>query len=222
MFPSYTRAVTSFAAAERRRLCDLALEVGPDAPTLSGSWTVRDLVAHLIVREGHPASAGIMLPPLAQVLERAQDRVAAEDFESSVARLRKGPPLWSPFALPVLGALANIAEYAVHHEDVRRAQETWEPRDLPRGEQDTLWRLVRTLGRGLGVQAPVGVLAERSDAAGARARVRRAPGSRGDVTVRGTPLELLLFLYGRQAHSVVDLDGDPADVAALTGADLGI
>ncbi len=136
--------------------------------------------------------------------------------------MRKGPPAYSPFALPVLGGLANIAEYAVHHEDVRRAQESWQPRTLAAGEQDVLWRLVRTLGRGLGARSPVGVVAQRSDVPGARARVRRTPRSAGDVVVRGEPLEVLLLLYGRQDHSVVELDGDPADVARLTGADLGL
>jgi uncharacterized protein (TIGR03085 family) len=214
--------VTSFAAAERHRLCDLALEVGPDAPTLSGDWTVRDLVAHLLVREGHPAALGIVLSPLASVLERAQNRVGARDFAGSVDRLRHGPPLLSPFAVPVLGDLANLAEYAVHHEDVRRAQPGWQPRELSRREQDVVWRLVRTAGRGLGVRSPVGVVAERTDVPGGRVRLRRTPGTTGDVLVRGEPLEVLLLLYGRQAHSVVELDGDAADVSALCGADLGI
>jgi uncharacterized protein (TIGR03085 family) len=214
--------VTSLASAERNRLCDLALVVGPDAPTLSGEWTVRDLLAHLVVREGHPASIGILVKPLAGLLDKAQAKVADQDFGALVDRVRQGPPLWSPFAVPLLGGVANIAEYAVHHEDVRRAQATWEPRHLSRGEQDVLWRLVRTIGRGLGAQSPVGVVAERTDVAGARARVRPTPGSAGEVVVRGTPLEILLVLYGRQDHSVVEYAGDPADVARLAGADLGL
>ncbi|GAA1942114.1 TIGR03085 family metal-binding protein [Nocardioides marmoribigeumensis] len=214
--------MTSLATAERNRLCDLALVAGPDAPTLCGDWTVRDLLAHLVVRESHPASVGILVKPAERLLESAQARVAREDFRSLVERVRSGPPVWSPFAVPVLGGLANIAEYTVHHEDVRRAQDSWVPRHLSQGEQDVLWRLVRTVGRGLGARSPVGVVAERADVAGARTRVRRRPGSAGDVVVRGTPLEVLLVLYGRQDHSVAAYDGDPADVARLTGADLGI
>ncbi len=215
--------MTSLAAAERARLCDLSLEAGPDAPTLCGDWTVRDLLAHLVVREGHPvAAAGIFVPRLERLLDPVQERVAAQDFAALVAQVRSGPPLLSPFAVPVLGGLANLAEYVVHHEDVRRATEGWTARELTPGEQDTLWRLVRTLGRGLGARSPVGIVAERSDATGARARVRRRARTGADVTVRGTPLEVLLFLYGRQPQSVVDLAGDPDDVARLTGADLGI
>ena len=215
--------MTSLAAAERARLCDLALRVGPDAPTLCGEWTVHELVAHLVVREANPAAAaGILARPFEPLLDRAQAKAARQDFEQLVRRVRKGPPPWSPFAVPVLGNLGNIAEYAVHHEDVRRAGTDWEPRSLAPGEQDTLWRLVRTVGRGLGVQAPVGVVAERTDASTPPVRVRRAPGPAGTVTVRGEPLEVLLLLYGRQQQSVVELDGDPADVARLRGADLGL
>lgn len=213
--------MTSLASAERARLCDLALEVGPDARTLCGEWTVHDLFAHLYVRERHPAAAGILVRPLASRLEKAQESAAQEDFASLVERVRKGPPLWSPFAVPIAGGIANIAEYFVHHEDVRRAQETWEPRELSARSQETLWLLVRTLGRGLGVQSPVGVVAERSDKRG-RARVRPAPRRAGDVVLRGTPAEIVLFLYGRQPQSVVELDGDPGDVARLTGASLGL
>ena len=35
------------ARAERAALADLMLEVGPDAPTLCGTWTTRDLAARL-------------------------------------------------------------------------------------------------------------------------------------------------------------------------------
>ena len=45
----------SLARRERHALCDLALTLGPDAPTLCGDWTVAELVAHLLVRETQPA-----------------------------------------------------------------------------------------------------------------------------------------------------------------------
>lgn len=213
--------MTSFAARERALLCDLAELVGPDAPTLSGEWTVRDLVSHLLVRERHPAAVGIVVSPLAGWHDAEVDKGARDDFESLVDRLRAGPPFWSPFALPVLGDLANVAEYFVHHEDVRRAGDGWEPRGLDPDDQDLLWKVVLTLGRTVGAQAPVGVVAVRTDADG-RATVRRPRRGTGTVEVRGTPEEIVLFLYGRQDQARVELDGEPDDVARLSGASLGL
>ncbi|WP_461013210.1 maleylpyruvate isomerase N-terminal domain-containing protein, partial [Trueperella pyogenes] len=41
----------SFSSDERRRLADLLLAKGPDAPTLCEGWFTRDLAAHLWIRE---------------------------------------------------------------------------------------------------------------------------------------------------------------------------
>ena len=45
-------APNAYARAERTALCDLFLEVGPDAPTLCEGWTTKDLAGHLVIREG--------------------------------------------------------------------------------------------------------------------------------------------------------------------------
>ncbi|MGD0448569.1 MAG: maleylpyruvate isomerase family mycothiol-dependent enzyme [Candidatus Dormibacteria bacterium] len=45
-------------AQERRELCDLLIQVGPDAPTLCEGWTTSDLAAHLVLRERFPSLAG--------------------------------------------------------------------------------------------------------------------------------------------------------------------
>ncbi|UJH71014.1 maleylpyruvate isomerase N-terminal domain-containing protein [Ornithinimicrobium sp. INDO-MA30-4] len=42
------------AQQQRQALCDTALAVGPDAPTLCSPWTVKDLLAHLVIRERRP------------------------------------------------------------------------------------------------------------------------------------------------------------------------
>jgi uncharacterized protein (TIGR03085 family) len=210
--------MSPLARIERAALCDLALEVGPDAPTLSGEWTVKDLVVHLLIREGNPASIAIVVPQLSGLLERASRRLARQDLSVLVERLRKGPPLYSPFAVPALDRMLNLLEYFVHHEDIRRAQEGWEPRDLPTPAQEALWKAVRVAGRGLVRPAKVGVVLERSDT-GEQRVLKAAPAA---VVVRGLPAELVMFVYGRQAQSRVELEGAEADIAALTGADLGI
>lgn len=212
--------MSSLAASERTQLCALAREVGPDAPTLCGEWSVRDLVVHLLVREGSPAAVGILVPPLGGLLDRASRRLGAQEFEELVERLRQGPPAWSPFALPKVGATFNLLEFFVHHEDVRRARPEWQRRALPRRAEDAIWRSARHAGRGLVAKsgAGVGVAAERTDT-GERVTLGR---SVPEVTVRGLPSEVTLFLFGRKAQAQVELDGAPGDVARLEGAGLGI
>jgi uncharacterized protein (TIGR03085 family) len=198
----------------------VAQQVGPDAPTLCGEWTVRDLVVHLLVREGSPASAGIMLKPLGGLLDRASRRLGQQEFADLVTQLRHGPPLWSPFALPKVGAMLNLLEFFVHHEDIRRAPPDWRPRSLPRRDEDAIWKAARHAGRGLVAKsgAGVGVVAERTGTGEQVTLSRSTP----VVTVRGLPSEITLFLFGRGAQSQVELDGAPEDVARLEGASLGI
>lgn len=210
--------MTSLARTERAALCDLALEVGPDAPTLSGEWTVKDLVVHLLVREGSPAAIGIVVSPLARLTDLASDRLARRDLSVLVERLRQGPPFYSPLGIEKLDKTLNTLEFFVHHEDIRRAQDEWEPRELPSRVQDVLWKMIRVGGKGLVRSTKVGVTLERSDTSERAALKDTAP----TVVVRGLPSELVMFTYGRQKQARVDLDGAAADIAALTGADLGI
>lgn len=210
--------MTRLARTERAALCDLALELGPDAPTLSGDWTVKDLVVHLLLREGSPAAIGIVVSPLAPVTEAASRRLGRSDLSELVERLRKGPPFYSPSRLGRVDTLANTIEFFVHHEDIRRAQDGWEPRELSQRAQDLLWKLLRVLGKGLVRSAKVGVVIERADT-GERAVLKDAPAT---VVVHGLPTELVMFVYGRQTQARVELSGSDADVAALTGADLGV
>lgn len=210
--------MTSLARTEREALCDLALDLGPDAPTLSGDWTVKDLVVHLLVREGSPAAVGIVVSPLAPLTEAASARLARRSLPQLVERLRKGPPVYSPFRLAALDKALNTLEFYVHHEDVRRAQDGWSPRNLDPKVQDALWKAIRVAGKGLARPAPVGVTLERSDNRD-RAVLKDAA---THVVVRGLPSELVLFAYGRQQQARVDLEGEDTAVAALTGADLGI
>ncbi|MGH3380899.1 MAG: TIGR03085 family metal-binding protein, partial [Actinoallomurus sp.] len=135
----------NWARAERRELCALLAETGPDAPTLCEGWTTGDLAAHLLVRERRPdAAPGIVVPLLAGYTERVQQRVSKDNpFPHVLELLRQGPPAWSPFAVPGVDAAANTAEFFVHHEDVRRAQAGWAPRELPAAFEDDLWRRLK-------------------------------------------------------------------------------
>lgn len=208
--------MTSLARAERARLCDTAAQVGAEAPTLCGDWTVRDLLVHLIVRESDPIGApGIVVPRLGFLTDRASERVGHRGFDRLVADVRHPAP-WSPSRIGPLDAVANALEYFVHHEDIRRAQAEWEPRTLTDAEQDTLWRLIGTMGRGLVRKAHVPVTIRRTDTGAERVL---AGGAGPTAVVAGDPAEIVLFCYGRQ-QSRVEVSGPGAD--RLRGTSLGL
>jgi uncharacterized protein (TIGR03085 family) len=205
----------SAAAAERNALADSLLREGPDAPTLCGDWTTRDLLAHLVIRERRPdAAPGILIKPLSFWTERVQKRAAAADYGTNIAAIRSGPPLWSPIALPFLVGV-DVQEYFIHHEDVRRAQEGWSPRPADDERDGILWSQLGLLGRMAYRSSPVGVTLQRPD--GAEHAVKGGPRT---VTIVGEPGELMLFTAGRE-QAVVSFSGEPADVAAVKGTDRG-
>lgn len=207
----------SLARRERHALCDLALALGPDAPTLCGGWDVADLVAHLLVRENRPLGAvGIAVPALSGMAEREMAKVARQDFPVLVEKLRD--PGLTPYAIKPLERLLNTLEFFVHHEDLRRAQPGWEPRSLSAADQRRLWTAIRGGGRLAVRKAGVPVRIARSDVPGESATLRRGA---DPVTVSGPPSELVLFLFGRDRTRGLELDGPPESVARLRTAEKG-
>ena len=205
---------TDVARQERQELCDLLLEVGPEAPTLCAGWTTRDLAAHLVVRESRPVAAvGIIVKPLAGYADSVQAKVAMRPWPELVRDVRTGPPLLSVFRLPGAQGLADPFEFAVHHEDVRRARPGWVPRELPTGEQDLLWQRLARAGRLLARKSPVGVALRRSDTG----EMIIAKAGTPSVTLVGEPLELVLRLYGR-SECLVDVEGSEGAVASFESA----
>jgi uncharacterized protein (TIGR03085 family) len=192
---------------ERAALCDLMDAVGPDAPTLCEGWTTYDLAAHLVLREGSPLAApGMVIPALEAVADRGMERLKARvAYAGVVDRVRHGPPRMSVLRPRRVERLANTIEYFIHHEDVRRAQPTWEPRELDARDQDALWSRLAMLGKVLARGSSVGVELVRTDAP----VVRRIRAGEPTLVVRGVPSELALFAYGRGAVADVELGGDP-------------
>ena len=204
------------ARRERHALCDLALLLGEDAPTVLPGWTAKDLVVHLLVREYSPVGAlGLAVDPLSGLTEREMARVGRRDFTVLVERLR-GRGL-TPYSLGPVDRIGNTLEYFVHHEDLRRAQPDWQPRDLPTGDADAVWRALRLFGRGLVRQAGVPVRIAREDT-GAEATLRHGA---DPVVVSGPPGEVALFLFGREHTRDVRLLGPEDRTAALRTAALG-
>jgi uncharacterized protein (TIGR03085 family) len=213
------------AQDERRALCDLLAEVGPDQPTLCRGWRTADLAAHLVLRERRPdAGAGVMGGPVARYTRRVQAHIAARNsFSQLIDTIRTGPPRLSLFGLPGADEKLNLVEYFVHHEDVLRARPDWQPRKVDGELADVLWDRL-SMARLMLRKAPVGVELVRSDSgqtAGAppaapRGRVRITAKARTPVvTVTGDPVELTLWTMGRTGAADVQMDGADADMAAL-------
>lgn len=201
---------------ERLALVVTMTEFGPDAPTLCGQWTVRDLAAHLVLRERRPdAAAGIMIPALAGYTDRVQSSLARGSFEGLLEQIRTGPPSWS--LMRPFDEQLNLAEMFVHHEDVRRGGSVWEPRQLDPAWQGPLWALARRMGRRAYRKASNTVVLARPD--GAQATVRAAGGE--TVTLVGEPAELALLAFGRDAVRF-DAQGPEQAVKAVLTLDRSI
>jgi uncharacterized protein (TIGR03085 family) len=213
--------VTDYSRVERLALCELFDQVGPAAPTLCDGWDAYDLAVHLYVREADPmAGPGLMISAFAETTERRMQRAKQRyGFAEVVDKVRNGPPRASLFAVPKLGAQINTSEYFIHHEDVRRAQPSYEVRTLPADQQDGLWKGIRLAARSMTRKSPTGLVLQRPD--GSKV-VAKQPTALGSVTVTGEPAELVLFCSGRQQVADVRLDGEAEAVEQLRNASFGL
>jgi uncharacterized protein (TIGR03085 family) len=189
---------------ERQELCDLLIELGPDAPTLCEGWTTADLAAHLVLRE--------------HFHRWPDERLAAEKakgYTTVVERLRRGAPM-VPWRLPGVRSFLNGGEYFIHHEDVRRANGRGRRTDRP--DLDELsWRMTGFIGRRLARKIKPFALELRRP----NGESRRL-GSGSSVVLSGEPTELLLYLSGRRGAAAVTLDGSPEATARIEQAQLGL
>ena len=197
----------SFVENERTDLADLFEELGPDAPTCCAGWTTAHLAAHLVVRDSRPDAMpgyGVeqlgVAKPLTAWSHRLEDQLReSTPYAQVVDRVRSGPAPWSPLAWPPVSRILNTTEYAIHHEDVRRARPGWEPRSLPRPAQDQLWTAAGLFARKAAGRR--GLVLRRSDVAG----VEKTYGA-GGRAVTGEPLELVLWASGRRDLARVTVD----------------
>lgn len=202
---------------ERRELCDLFLELGPDAPTLCAGWSAMDLATHLVVRERSVRGApGILLgdkiKKLGAATAAAQAREAEHGFEAVVERVRSGPPITTRLLSPLI----NLNEFAIHHEDLRRANGLSARTDRP-DLQDALWKQLKIGVRLVpGRPKKIGVVLARPDG------TTIVSGKEPAIRIAGEPVEISLYLYGRREHATVSLTGDNEALEAYRVADLGL
>lgn len=195
---------TPIDVRERQELCDLLLELGPDAPTLCEGWSTADLAAHLVLREH---------------FHRWDDRRRAVEkskgLPAIVARLRAGAPL-IPWRLPRIRDTFNGLEYFIHHEDVRRAN--GRGRRPARDDLEALaWRMTGYSARRVARRIrPFALELALPDGR------KRSFGSGAVAALTGPATELVLYLAGRRSTSEVTLGGHPDAVAAVIRAPMSI
>jgi uncharacterized protein (TIGR03085 family) len=220
------------AADERHALAETLRSAGPAAATLCGDWITAELAAHLVMRERSVAEMAGRLP-VRRFREHAEkivgDLAAREPYEQLVAAVDRGPS-WSDvswpiptawfWSLPPVSETANLLEYLIHHEDVRRAAPGWVPRSIPVGVQVVVWKRLQVMARLTLRTVPVGLVL----AWPAHGAIRNRLAARGapTVTVTGDAVELALFAFGRQPVAQVDYDGAPGDIDAVRAADISI
>ena len=166
------------------------------------------------------AGPGIMISAFADTTERRMRRAKERySFAEVVDKVRNGPPPVSIYALPKLGHQLNTTEYFVHHEDVRRAQPSYDVRTLPDDQQAGLWKAVRLASKTMTRKAPSGLVLRLPDGT---TSVAKRPTELGSVTVTGEPAELVLFCFGRQQVADVRLEGDAELIERLRSASFGV
>lgn len=203
----------SLAREERLALVETMRAVGPDAPTLCGTWTTRDLAAHLILRESRPdAAAGIFFGPPAYRARsaRIQNEIASQDWEKSLKQIAAGPPWYSPFK--PIDAQVNLNEMFIHHEDVLRAQPGWKPRELSAQLAAGLRRPLKLMGKRLVANSPAEVTLVTRDGVPVF-----TAGTGSPVTVTGDIADLALFAFGREQIQV-EYSGDPDAIELVKAA----
>lgn len=204
----------SWVEDEKTALVATLHETPPEADTLCEGWDVRQLLAHLVQREQGPVAmikdAVARRPPGQEpgLSELADAARTPQGYADLVARFDAGPPRWSPMSWA--GPLVNLTEYVIHHEDIRRGgADPAEPRVLPDGQQQAIWKQQGPLARIALRSAPVGV--RLATPAGASRTAKKGDG----VTVTGEPVELALYVSGRRESARVAVTGSPDAVESF-------
>lgn len=213
--PTVTADAAEDFVRERAAFVATTVALGPDAPTLCGSWTGEDLAAHVVSGE---RLAGVVTYVGRRMVVRGvrlNDRAGAvtdavlranrrKGFDWLVNRLRRPPPML--LRRPSV-AVMSLAEVWIHHEDLRRANGLGRRPDEPALVPCVDWalRYHRALLRDVGLRVTLDG-EEGTRCAGPQHR---------SVTVGGPAGEVLLWLAGRREVAGVEVDGDSDGLASV-------
>jgi uncharacterized protein (TIGR03085 family) len=192
---------------EREALCDLLLELGPDAPTLCAGWTTQDIAVHLIVCEARPQAwlaipIGDKVPLTDRYFNHLVKKETRRGWDGLVARVRRGASFGPTKYQPVRGRMM-AREFMIHHEDVRRANGLGPRTGIPEVQALAWAKLPAFAKRMLEVRDHYGFELIHPDG---RHRTMK-PGA-PVVQLTGEPLEQLLYAFGRTSAAVVEVLGD--------------
>lgn len=209
--------VMHLVQASRLALAETLLAAGPTADTLCDGWQTRHLAAHLVLRESSVLGAGVIFKPLSKKLDAKLNQMVIkaqtpEGYAALVRMFRSGPPALSPFAIEKINQSANLAEFFIHTEDVRRARGQWAPRVLDTEYTELLWQSLIRMTRVLFRHAPIGIILTRPD--GQRHVAKKAPNA---VSITGPVTELMMYSFGRIDQSLVLFEGGETALEIVKG-----
>ena len=159
-----------------------------------------------------------MISALSRYTDSVQSKIAARPWQQTLDDVRNGPPLWSPTRIGRIDRLINTTEFFVHHEDVRRARDGWQPRSLDNALIDDLRGALTRMATLFTRSAPAGITLVPDDGSPTVDAHDGAP----MVAVMGAIGELVLWVFGRQQHAEVTYAGEPEAIDALVNASFGI
>ncbi|MBM7050666.1 MULTISPECIES: TIGR03085 family metal-binding protein [unclassified Rothia (in: high G+C Gram-positive bacteria)] len=196
-------------ASERLNLIEYLRGAGPHASTLCEGWQTRHLIAHLVLRESKPlVAAGVMGGPLGQRTEEKTNEYAdkltrAGAYDTALFEFAKlHGPLHVRTRNPKADCAMNLLEYFVHTEDVRRAEETWQPRELAPEVESKMWQMLTKGARLMGAKKYAGGLTIKAPGRSPVTVIKPKNGSA--TTITGAPGEIALHLFGRE-QAVVEI-----------------
>ncbi|WP_067969526.1 maleylpyruvate isomerase family mycothiol-dependent enzyme [Mycolicibacter icosiumassiliensis] len=213
-------ALTEDIAAERAALANSLSAAGASAHAGCGSWTARDLAAHLAAEERFGGistfiarslvARGVAVPAPPRLVEFAIRREHRRSFTELVDRLRRPVP---QLLIRSRVAPLTLFEYWTHHDDLVAAN------SAAHAAPPSLVAAIPPLLRYQRAKLPAGTALTIISAEDGRVLASEGPQAGPAVLVQASPANLVRWLAGRHTRADVELTGPAIDVQALRAFD---